>query len=63
MSWTNEKPLSLRQKLAIKLLFVAIKIVAPYEYDHQFEKEWKGLEDLLLSPENQAVKKPEVKKK
>lgn len=59
MSWTNDKPLNLRQAIALKLVVIAIKIVAPYEYNHQFEKDWKELEDIITgkTEEPKAAKK------
>lgn len=45
--WKNNEPLSLRQRLALKLLMIAIQIVNPYEYKHQFEKQWDDITKSL----------------
>ena len=36
----TEKPITLRQKLALQLIMMAMAILNPFEYTHQF-KEWR----------------------
>lgn len=47
MSWTNEKPLNLRTRIALKLIIIAVKIIEPYQFQHEFEKDWKELETII----------------
>lgn len=62
MSWSNDKPMNIRQKLSIRLIFLAVKIVAPYEYEHQFQKEWDDIQKLLNGDDQPKAKNPEPKK-
>jgi len=45
--WTNDKQLNLRSRIALKLLLLAIKVVEPYQFGHQFEEDYKKLNDLI----------------
>lgn len=57
MSWTNDKPLNLRSRIALKLICIAIKIVEPYQFGHQFDAEWRSLEDLITGKEPEKASK------
>lgn len=61
MSWTNDKPLNLRQRAALKLISIAIKIIEPYQFAHEFEKEWSQFENIIngkiVDPNEKAKKK------
>lgn len=55
--WTNGKELNVRQKLALRLIVLAIGILEPYQFAHQFEKEFADIKALING------EKPEGKKK
>lgn len=37
--WDNDTKLGIRTKLALRILMLMFKILAPYEFEHRFEKE------------------------
>lgn len=36
----SEKPITIRQRLALQLILMAVAILSPFEYTYQF-KEWR----------------------
>lgn len=44
-NWSNEDKIDLRTRFAIKILFFIFRVLSPYQFAHQFEKELKMLED------------------
>ena len=57
MSWTNDKPLNLRSRIALKLICIAIKVVEPYQFAHEFERDWKQLDDIIAGKEPEKTSK------
>jgi len=47
--YTNTNPLNLRTRIALKILFLMYRTLAPYEYEHQFKKE---IEDVAKAIDN-----------
>lgn len=45
--WDNKKEISLRTRIALKLLLMAIKVVEPYQFGHQFEADYKDLNAMI----------------
>lgn len=41
--WENNEPLGIRTKIALKILFVMVKILSPYEFGSKFEKEFDAI--------------------
>ena len=42
-NWENNEKLSIRTKIALRVLMLMFKILAPYEFEHRFEKENEAL--------------------
>lgn len=38
-NWENENPIDLRTKIALKVLFLIFRVLSPYRFSHDFEKE------------------------
>jgi len=51
----KDKPLTIREKVAILLVFYMLKIVAPYEYEYQFTSFYDEIKELIKTKE-QATK-------
>ena len=45
--WDNEASLNLRTKLALKILLLMIKVIAPYQFATKFEKELEEIGKLI----------------
>jgi hypothetical protein len=45
--WENDAPLNIRTRLAIRLLLLCVKLLAPYSFEHQFQSYFKQIEDEL----------------
>lgn len=43
----NDKPVDFRTKLALKILMVMIRIIMPYRYEHQFDKQLNEINGLI----------------
>lgn len=43
----NTKDLPIRTRIGLFLILIAIKLVEPWQYSHQFESDLKELQDLL----------------
>lgn len=43
----NTKELPVRTRIGVFLILIAIKLVEPWQYAHQFEGDLKELQDLL----------------
>jgi hypothetical protein len=41
------KVLSIRQTLCVKLLLLAVKIIGPFQYDHQWKEASRDIEEYL----------------
>jgi len=37
--YSNDKPITLRTRIALKLLLLMYRTLTPYQYEHQFKKE------------------------
>lgn len=48
--WTNDKALNLRSRIALKLILLAIKVVEPYQFGHQFTEDYNKLNELIDEP-------------
>ena len=46
-NWDNEEPMTGRTKLALTILIFMVKIVSPYQFAHEFEKQLKEIEDQV----------------
>jgi len=40
-------PLTIREKIVIRLVLFVIQMIEPYEYDHQFTNYYKEMKELL----------------
>ena len=47
MGWLNEEPLTIRQRLAIRVLFLVVKIIEPYKFEVQLRGDWADLNRLI----------------
>ena len=45
--WSNETDLSYRAKLGLRVLLLIFKVVAPYQFAHQFEKEIEAIQKQI----------------
>jgi hypothetical protein len=45
--WANETKIDARTRFAIKILFFIFKVLSPYRFATNFEKELKMLQDEL----------------
>lgn len=45
--WENDNKIDARTKIALKILFFIFKVLSPYRFAHDFEKELKGLQDEM----------------
>lgn len=43
----NNKPVDFRTKLALKILMLMIRIIMPYRYEHQFDKQMNEIAGLI----------------
>ena len=43
----HEKPLTIREKLVIKILIVIVQMLKPYEYEHQFEQFYDDIKSTM----------------
>jgi hypothetical protein len=49
-TWDNEEPLSVRTRLALKLLMLMFKITAPYQFGNQFKEDIEKIIEELDKP-------------
>lgn len=50
MEWKkSEKPLTARERLVIILTLFLIKMLNPWEYDHQFSEFWASIKENYKS--------------
>lgn len=56
-NWDNKEPIGIRTKLALKILLLMFKILAPYQFEHRFEKDLKQLSDDIMGIQTEAPKK------
>lgn len=49
--WTNDKKLNLRTKLALKILLLMVKVISPYQFEHQFKAELEKIDSLITEIE------------
>lgn len=47
--WTNDTPLDIRTKIALKVLLLMIKILSPYRFKHEYEKEFDAIAKDIYS--------------
>jgi len=45
--WSNGKDLNVRQKIALRFILLAISLLEPYQFKHQFEQEFEDLKALI----------------
>jgi hypothetical protein len=45
--WQNDKSLDLRTKLGLRVLMLMFRIISPYRFAHEFEKELTALQKQL----------------
>lgn len=46
-NWSNEEKIDVRTRFAIKILFFIFKVLSPYRFASNFEKELEMLEQEL----------------
>lgn len=46
-NWSNDEKIDVRTRFAIKILFFIFKVLSPYRFATNFEKELKMLQDEL----------------
>lgn len=44
---TNEDKISIRTKLAIRILMVVVKLIEPWKYSHEYSKDFEAIDKLL----------------
>lgn len=49
-----ETPLSVREKLFIKFTMMLLKMLRPYEYEHQYTEIYKDIDRILKGEHGQA---------
>lgn len=49
--YSNMADMPIRTRFALLLILLAIKVVEPWHYSHQFEDDLKALRDMLLGRE------------
>lgn len=54
--WTNNKELNIRQKLALRLIILAIGLLEPYQFSHQFDKEFDDIKKLISATNEKPTK-------
>lgn len=47
--WTNQEKIDLRSKIALKVLLIIFKVLSPYRFASQFEKDIAQLEKDIYS--------------
>lgn len=47
MTDPRDRPLSKRERIAIRLLLLLVQIIAPWQYDHQFKATTEALKQEL----------------
>lgn len=47
--WTNQEKIDLRSKIALKVLLIIFKVLSPYRFANQFEKDIAQLEKDIYS--------------
>lgn len=47
-NWDNKEPIGIRTKIALKVLLLMFKILAPYQFEHRFEKDLKQISDDIM---------------
>ena len=47
MTKKSKEPLSIREKIVIKLVMFLIQVIEPYEYEHQFSNHFKEMDTLI----------------
>ena len=50
--WDNETSLNLRTKLALKILLLMVKVIAPYQFANKFETELEAIDKLIYGTES-----------
>ncbi len=45
--WENEDKLNVRTKIGLKVLFLMFKVIAPYQFASQFEKDIEAIKKEL----------------
>jgi hypothetical protein len=45
--WENKDPISLRSRLAIGLILLAIQLLDPYKFKHEFQDDFNDLKEAL----------------
>jgi uncharacterized protein YfkK (UPF0435 family) len=56
MSWTNDEEPSLRVRIALKLLLLAVQILDPYKYKHEYKEDFEELHALLNTTKTEEIK-------
>lgn len=46
-NWENDAPLDVRTKLGLSVLFLIFKVVKPYRFGHEFQKEIDAIGKLI----------------
>lgn len=46
-NWDNKEKMGMRTKIALRVLMLMFKIVSPYQFGHQFEKDIAQLDKQI----------------
>jgi hypothetical protein len=51
MKFEDYKPLTIREKIVMKLVILIIQMLKPYEYEYQFKEAFRALDGLIMEKE------------
>lgn len=49
--WNNENKLDIRSKIAVRVLLLIVKILEPYKFKHEFEKDFEAIDKAVKEVE------------
>lgn len=45
--WGNKDPMGIRERIAVQLILLAIQILSPYQFKHEFKDDFNEIAELL----------------
>ena len=57
---TPQDPLTIRERVSIHLLLLAVKLIKPYQFEHQFKDTIENIHSLLNEKEEKLDKVDKV---
>ena len=46
--WSNNEELGTRTKIALRILLLMVKVVAPYRWEHEYKKEIEAVDKAIV---------------